>query len=341
VTVRELDDRAWLAFVEAAPDATVFHHPTWTRAIASTYGYRAFVVTVPSRGARDIDAGISVIETVSPMRHRRWVALPFTDVCAPLAGDESSRAALARELDHLRSAAGVAELEVRAPLAHPHAHPRTAGVLHRLSLSGGTAAVRRGFRQSQVLRNIARAEREGVTVHHGAGDADVEAFYGLHVRTRRRQGVPVQPRRLFHRLAHEVLRPGLGFVSVARHQGVPVAAAVFLAWNGTCIYKYGASDPDRLRFRPNHLVLWDTIRWACEHGCHTLDLGRTESSQQGLRDFKSSWGATEDALGYTTLGERVAGQRSPRVAAAIRPVIRRGPAWVCRALGEALYRFAA
>ena len=48
------------------------------------------------------------------------------------------------------------------------------------------------------------------------------------------------------------------------------------------------------------------IRWACEAGFHTLDFGRTDVDNEGLRSFKRSWGASEVELAYTYLADRTA-----------------------------------
>src|SRR5204862_1950065 len=124
-------------------------------------------------------------------------------------------------------------------------------------------------------RNIRTAERRGVTVHRGSAPADIETFYRLHLMTRRRLGVPVQPRRFFELLGSRVLEEGLGFILSARAGDVPIAAAVFLHWNGELVYKYGASDHRYWEYRPNNLLFWEAIRWARDNGYHTIDFGRT------------------------------------------------------------------
>ena len=118
---------------------------------------------------------------------------------------------------------------------------------------------------------------------------------------------------------------------------------MFLAWNGTVIYKFGASDASAWSLRPNHLLFWYAIRTACEQGYRWFDFGRTDAGQEGLRKFKLSWGSAEDSLVYGTLG----GQAEPahategRAARMLAPVIRHGPLLLCRAAGETLYRYTA
>jgi hypothetical protein len=72
-----------------------------------------------------------------------------------------------------------------------------------------------------------------------------------------------------------------------------------------------------------------------------LDWGRTDFANAGLREFKSGWGAREELLSYSVIADQPPLPASGRIGQAMAPVIRRSPRWVCRALGEVLYRFAA
>jgi len=333
-----LDDPRWTAFVATCPDAQPFHHPAWADLLADVYGYRAFAIAVED-AAGEIAAGLPMIEVAGVGGRRRWIALPFTDSCAPLVRRRDLD--LAGALDEARCRAGVTRLEVRADTAWPGAWQAAQASTHRLRLDPDPEVVFERFHRSQVQRGIRRAEHGGVVVRRGSSTEDVAGtFYDLHVQTRRRQGVPVQPRAYFRRLA-AVLERGLGFALLAYAGATPVAGAVFLAWNGTVVYKYGASDPAYWRLRPNHLIFWHAIRWACESGYRILDFGRTDASNSGLRAFKQSWGAEEQPLVYVALGNRTSDGARHAGAGAIGALIRRSPAWVCRLAGELLYRHAA
>jgi lipid II:glycine glycyltransferase (peptidoglycan interpeptide bridge formation enzyme) len=171
----------------------------------------------------------------------------------------------------------------------------------------------------------------------------VDTFYRLHLQTRRRQGVPVQPRRFFRLLWENAIATGLGSVLIVEASAQPIAAAVFLSWNDTVIYKFGASDMSSRSLRPNHLLFWHAIRTACEQGFRWFDFGRTDLGQEGLRNFKLSWGAVEEPLVYGTLGGKLGAVPSADGTAGrmLEPVIRHGPLLLCRALGETLYRYVA
>ena len=339
--ILDLADPRWREFAAARPEATAFHHPAWARLLARCYKFRAFAVALTD-AAGAIRAGVPMIEVRHLHSTPKWVSLPFTDHCPPLvrAGEDAGQ--LVAALRRASRAAGVRRVELRAPVdGAPTAGPPA--LRHVLALEGGPDAVYAGFHRSQVHRNIRRAEREGLTVRQADKESDVAGvFYELHLRTRRRQGVPVQPRRFFRLLWDGVIRTGLGSVLIAEVGGRPVASAVFLSWNGTVIYKFGASDAGAWSLRPNHLLFWHAIRAACEQGYRWFDFGRTDAGHDSLAAFKQSWGAGEEPLVYSMLGGM--GRTSPgsgRLGQVLESAIKNGPPLLCQVTGELLYRYTA
>jgi CelD/BcsL family acetyltransferase involved in cellulose biosynthesis len=336
-----IDGARWTNFVESCEQAVPFHHPAWAMFVAECYGYEAFALTTMDAEGR-ITSGLPIIEARSARRRRRWVSLPFTDACEPLAGSPAALAVLADRLAATGGEADVESIEVRAPLPAQTAYVHSSAVTHTLALSPDHEAVMRAFGRAQVRRDIRKAEREGVTVRCAEASTDLtDVYYDLQARTRRRLGVPVQPRRFFELLWERLIEPGLGFVLIAYVGDVPVAGAVFLAWNGTVSYKYSASDPAFWRLCPNNLVIWTAISWGCENGYTSFDFGRSETENAGLRAFKSGWGATEEPLYYSTIADRPPRPSKHRLERAAAAVIRRSPLWVCRAAGTVLYKHAA
>ncbi len=166
--------------------------------------------------------------------------------------------------------------------------------------------------------------------------AALDAFYALHVRTRRRLGVPTQPKGFVRDLG-ALMAGGLGFVALATLGDRHVAAAVFLRAGRTLTYKWGASDERFLNARPNNLLFARVIGWACDEGLLALDLGRTDIGHEGLAAFKRGWGADERPLEYTFAGAPPPSGES-RLGRAAGELIRRSPEAVGRAAGELLYR---
>jgi CelD/BcsL family acetyltransferase involved in cellulose biosynthesis len=292
-------------------------------------------------GTGSMIAGLPVIEVRRPWGMPRWVSLPFTDYCPPLVRDGTAADVTGR-LDAARRAFGVGTFEVRAELSGPRAHSDGTFLLHELPLTGSESQIFATLHANQVRRNIRRAERNGVTAREGTAESDLTGvFYKLHTRTRRRLGVPVQPRRYFSLLWRRIIQPGHGILLIAELEGLPVAAAVFLASAGVCVYKYGASDERHWSARPNHMLFWEAIRWALARGCRTFDFGRTDLDDHGLREFKSRWGTLERQWSYSVLSDRPIRRGHAGLPASVRSVIRHSPTAVPRALGELLYRYAA
>lgn len=166
-------------------------------------------------------------------------------------------------------------------------------------------------------------------------------FYRLHTLTRRRLGVPVQPRRFFDLLRDRLIAAGHGFVVTASLDGEALAAGVYLVNGGTIVAKYQASDPDRRDTGASHLMHWQVMVNACRQGYRLYDLGRTDHGADGLRTFKTRMGAVESPLVYTHIGDRALKESGLRIGSRSRWIIRSLPPWACRAVGEACYRWTA
>jgi len=335
--IEPIGDPAWLSFVEASPGAVVFHHPRWLGLLRQQYGYEIQACCI--EGERGIEAGIPMARIESRLTGRRFVALPFSDVCPPLLGPDATEAALpalGAALAEESRGAGL-DLTVHASMPSlPGAFVQRRFLRHLLPLSDDFAEVERGIGKSQIKRGIRRARRHGLRTERRTDAAALEAFYALHVETRRRLGAPTQPKRFIERFG-ALFDAGLGFVAVVLDQARPIAAAVFLTHNATLTYKYGASEASSLRKRPNNLLFADVISWACGAGFRTLDFGRTDLDNEGLRSFKRSWGSSEQELAYTYAAKEEP-SRSPALRDRVMSTtIRRSPALVGRLIGEALY----
>lgn len=338
ITTIPIEDPQWGEFTSSHPSASPFHLPDWATLIADCYRFEAFVLAVRDTDG-EILAGAPTVAVRSPLGRLRWVSLPFSDFCPLLMRPGVAVDDVVAALREHVLASRAREFELRASLpAAEGLYPVQVGYIHQLDLPRDPADLRpnKGNRRH---RNLAR--RIGVQVTRGNTAKDVATFFRLHTLTRRRLGVPVQPRRFFDLIRERLLAPGRGFVATATLDGEAVAAVVYLDHNGTLVAKYHASDPGRRDTCAGHLIDWEIMVAASLEGYHTLDLGRSDLDADGLRIYKSGWGAVETPLVYTHVSRRPPAARSLHVGGLPKRIIRRSPVWVCRALGETLYRWSA
>jgi len=282
----------WDAQIARIEGASFFHTAAWARVLEGTYGYKPLYLVSTQEGS--IRGLLPLMEVNSWVTGKRGVSLPFSDECPPIG---SGVGALVAEMRRMGEERGWKYWEVRGGEApEAGAEPSISFFEHSLQL-GAEEKIFSGL-EGSVRRAIRKAEKEGVSVEVATSLEAVRTFYELHCRTRQKHGVPPQPFEFFANFQRHVLAHNLGFVVIARHGGMPIAASVFVHFGSEAIYKYGASDEKFKHFRGANLVMWHGIQRLTRAGFHRLGFGRTSQGNEGLRRFKLGWGAEERLLSY-------------------------------------------
>lgn len=291
-----LREAAWDHVIALHSDGTCFHTTAWARVLHQTYKHQPFYLQFFYR--RRLAALIPFMEIRSLFTGRRGVCLPFSDLCEPLffepdvAGfvrDRLLSFAQQRRWHHVEIRGG------RSLQLAPGPASRFYG--HTLELSSDCTQMFDRFASSvrRAIRKADRSEVNAVAVHSRQAVGD---FYELHVETRRRHGLPPQSASFFRNIYEHIIKPGVGFIVLARRGSRTIAAAIFFRFGNNAIYKYGASDKKFQEFRANNLVMWHGIQYLVRIGVEKLHFGRTECENDGLRRFKLSWGTQEEIINY-------------------------------------------
>ena len=333
----ELEDPRWLAFIETRPDAVIFHHPAWINTLAQSYHYSPFILTHCSQSG-EILAGLPMIEVKSVFTGRRWVSLPFSDYCKPLAVNETALQEFTQRLAAFSRQADTPRIELRWQFPPQEAIATYQHhVLHLNQLDPDFEIVFTKIHK-RMRKHLRQAEKSELRVEIGAGQEDMRKFYQLQLDTRRRHGVPIQPRKFFDLLSTQILEKGLGVILTAYKDDRLLAGLVLLHYQNTVTLKYSADTRDYDKLKPNYLMDISAIRWAHENGYQIIDYGRSALDNTGLRDYKTRLGATETPLIYGVIGDDPPGSTEGKLAAIMETIIRHSPRFVCRAAGEVLYR---
>ncbi len=292
-----LSDSDWDRLVISHPGSNFFHSAAWAKVLCKTYRHKPYYLHFFRRS--ESVALVPMMEIRSAFTGRRGVCLPFSDLCSPLLFDQGESAAVITKISELAGKQRWRYFEIRGgrETLPVDATPAVRFYGHRLPLSDNAEELWAQF-ESATRRAIRKAEKKGLKAEVARTKTAILEFYRLHIRTRRRHGLPPQPLSFFLNIYEEVIKGGQGFVVLARNDAQLLAAAVFFQYGRAAVYKFGASDEFLQRFRGNNFVMWEALKFLIGDGCRMLHFGRTSLDNEGLRRFKAGWGVIEEAIEY-------------------------------------------
>lgn len=297
--IRPLNDPRWRSLLLRHPAASVFHSQPWLAALQRTYGFEPLALTTSPPG-EDLRNALLFCAVNSPLTGRRLVSLPFSDHCAVLTSTDEELALLTAAIHSQLGDRRLRYIELRPVAPLPGAgpfHTEYAYRWHRLDPTADISDVYSRFHRDCVARKIRRAEREHLVYRKGSSGAYFEEFWKLYLLTRKLHCAPPQPIRWFRNILAEFREAAT--VHLATHGGDPVAAILTLAHKDTLVYKYGCSNAAFQALGGTHLLFWQAIQDGKARGLRILDLGRSDSSNEGLVHFKDRWGAQACDLVYS------------------------------------------
>lgn len=335
-----LSDPRWASLVQKHEEASVFHTPGWLNALRQTYNYRPVVFTT-SLPDTDLTNGVLFCPVRSWITGNRLVSLPFSDHCSPLVNNSEELQSI---LDFLRQDLArnkwrhieIRPREMRLPPVDNFEADKSY-YFHTLSLSPSLDELFRRLHKDCIQRKVHRALREKLRYEEGRSPSLLDEFYYLLITTRRRQGLPPQPKEWFSNLIESLGNKVT--IRVVSKENQPIASILTLSHKQSLVYKYGCSDPNSNNLGGTPLLFWNTITEAKNNQFAELDLGRSDRDNPGLVTFKDRLGAVRSELLYF----RYPGQRSQSTSPtwrsnAAKYVVARMPNGLLTATGKALYR---
>ncbi|MFW9825969.1 MAG: lipid II:glycine glycyltransferase FemX [Candidatus Thorarchaeota archaeon] len=283
IDIIESSDKKWFDFISEHPEATIFHHPHWSYVLSNTYGYKSFVAVLRGR-KNEILVGLPIMQINSWITGKRWVALSFSDHCKPLFQNEGYVNQFIEELIRKANENNYRCVEIRSKLPALQIDiNKNVHYLHLSKLDGDAERLFKRFRKKGVQYCIKRANKTGIEVKKKYDMKSLITFYDLHLKTRKKLGVPTQPKKYFLNLWEYLIKDRLGFLMLSYYNDIPIAGGVFLRYKNNIVYKYGATDPAYMNLYANHALLWEVIKYGCKNGFQYMDWGRTDKGHEGLR----------------------------------------------------------
>lgn len=324
--------------LRSLPGYSFFHSSPWAAVLRQSYGYKPVYFIMGKQSAPK--ALVPCMDISSALTDKRGVALPFTDYCEPIVSDATQFQDLFREMTAFGKERNWRYLELRGGesfLQNEESSEYYYG--HILDLTGGPDQLLGGLRDS-TRRNIKKAEKLDIDITVSTTHQALLDFYRLNTLTRRDHGLPPQPCKFFNSVYENIIARNLGFIVTATFEKCVIAANVYFHTGDKVIYKYGASDKSYQNLRANNLVMWKSIKWSCDKGFKSFCFGRTEPENEGLRQFKTGWGAREYLIKYYKydLQKGAFVKKSRNVNSSFKKIMGKLPLPVLKTMGNVLYR---
>jgi serine/alanine adding enzyme len=291
--------KSWDRFVEQHPAATVAHLSAWGRIVAGAYGHSSVYLSIDDDG--EMLGLLPLVLVSSRIFGRRLVSMPFLDYggvlvspAAPTGAVEPVLvdAALAAARERRVQGIGLRQL-YPLPLPYPTASDRVTMLLELTTRDAVWKAL-----PSERRNRIRKGEKHGLTAAWCGAEA-LDDFYRVFAVNMRDLGSPVHSRAFFRLMLDEL--PGTARVLLVRDRDRrAVGAAVCLFFRDTIMVPWVSSLREAFSLCPNFVLYWEVIRFGCENGYRTLDLGRSFKNA-GTHEFKRQWGAVDHILPWISI----------------------------------------
>jgi serine/alanine adding enzyme len=286
-------EKGWDRFVEFHPHATIGHLRAWGPMIHAAYGHESIALAAVQDG--DVVGILPLVLVKSRLFGDRLVSMPFLDYGGLLVdrdtGPDVSSALFEAALDagHARGARSLGLRQFHPiDLADPVSDDRVTMLLPLSTADTAWKAL-----PSERRNRVRKGEKNGLGALWGGAEL-LDGFYEVFAANMRDLGSPVHSRGFFvAMLAH--LGEAARVLQVRDRAGRPVGAAVCLFFRDTIAVPWVSSRRDAFALCPNFVLYWEVIRFGCEQGYRTLDLGRS-CKNAGTFEFKRQWGAAPHPL---------------------------------------------
>jgi GNAT acetyltransferase-like protein len=138
-----------------------------------------------------------------------------------------------------------------------------------LDLTRGPDDLFKQFADSR-RRNIRKASKLGIEVSLAGETDEFRTYYDIYAKWCERKGIP----RNSFEVLEEALRLPNRRLFIARYEGKMLAGTIIRLYPGAMIeYAANSSLVEYLQLRPNDLLHWHVIQWACAEGYKSYSLG--------------------------------------------------------------------
>lgn len=297
----QIDDKHqsdWDAFVETHPFGWLTHLSSWTQVLHASFKHiKGRIVAVVDGAQNTIVAGYPMYTVRSWLTGTRIVCSPFATLFDPLVSNEDDLQLLMQASREFMKKDKAKHIEMRTVHASQLMHK--AGYFvdryykhHYINLNIEPEALKKKFDRTCVRQRINRALKSDIELIVGSDENDLNEFYRLYLKTRKRKCLPPQPYDFLKNIWTVFYPQKKLELLLAKTQGRIIAGMILFKYKNRVSSEFAVSDDNFVTLSPNHFLFWHAIVRACKEGYRIFDFGHTSPANSSLMDFKKRW-ATE------------------------------------------------
>jgi hypothetical protein len=293
--INPLKDLTWDKKVHDLSNSA-FYTSYWAEVVSSTYGYKPLYFALEKDDK--IVSYIPIMEINHLITGKKGVSLPFSDICEPYAYSKYEFNSLFEYIKEYGKQNNWHSIELRGGSKFlDYAKNLSSYYEHVLDFRKPINEIYNGFKES-VKRNIKKSQSFGIKIITEPSIESLKSFIKLNKITRKRHGLPSQPKNFFYNLYNKIIVKGQGYIISAKMDNKIIASFVFLTCNNEVIYKYGASNLKYQKYRVNNFLMWEAIKFFKEKNFDLFSFGRTFPDNKGLMQFKEGWSSNINLINY-------------------------------------------
>lgn len=292
--------KEWNDFVWNHPYGSLYHTSHWFKVIQKTYNIQPVVF---ADFKDNIKCGMPFFLHHGIFRHKRLIGITSAQSCNPLVNNANELNELILFIKHYIKKNNINYFELRVTDNFPNWIPEAQRIVkeffsYTIDLEYNYDTIAKGFHKSCIIRPLKKAMSQDIKIVSSYDLKSIRAFYHNYEIMRRDHGLLPQPFKFFQNLI--VYLAPLSFIDCkhALYNNSIISSVINLKYKDKYVYEYGATNKNFIHLHPSHLLINDSIKNAIDQAFRKFDFGRTNSTNQGLENFKKRWGGKKEFFSY-------------------------------------------
>lgn len=296
IEIDPVKDLRWDKFVESHPNGWVTHLSGWKRALEGTFRHiKGHFLAIIDDKNKEIRTALPIFEIRSWLTGNRLVSIPFATLSDPLIKTYSEAEELLNAAKHLGRNLAIPTIEIRTLYSFSMIKKDEFACVrffkhHFLSLEKTPEELLKSFHYDRVRKKIRKVQKGKLKLRLAANEADLQGFYDLYAKDRKRLGLPLQPYTWFKLLWENFYASDKLTILLAELEGKTIGGLLVFRFKERVSAEAIGWDHNFVKAYPSYFLYWEAIKLAYSKGYRIFDFGRTAPTNLNLMDFKSRWG---------------------------------------------------